>query len=563
MSHIRRLTAILLALSILLAVFPSGAAEADGQARTTHEGVFLDTDPAGGYAGDYVVICNPSADTVTGASTGSLGGLIETGIGGANAECIPAQTDGRPARIDVDPLMKRRVPDESERAPEMTVRDWQVGDEKDFSIRYYSPSGNPGNIRFKVLYVGAHCRVWTPVNSAYLPLDGIDSSFARRAAEEFDGKFGLMRSSFGDFRDTANDGRVNMLFYNIDEGWTPGSSYVAGYFWSGDYQINSLPVIHVDTYPGITRPGSDGNTVTELSSCYGTLMHEFQHLINYSMTGGMHDWLDESFSGAAEEICYPGSSLFPRIQSWQGYPFTSLSQLTDPIAETPYRPDFRLHRGGSLAYWNNSDQSLDLLSRYAGVLFFSQYLYTRYGSTTVFRRIMENCSGGSLDASLTALTRGTGWDIGSIWRDYAISMIANSRVSGWGFSMNPGYDPSEYYGVEDLYRLLPAVIYDSPSPAYIQGGGFIAVKPVEGVFVPPEDASSALVYVGVSFPDFLPGDVNSDGAVDTEDALQTLRCALGLIVFDDDRSNRADIDRNGIVDTTDALLILRSALGIH
>ena len=61
-------------------------------------------------------------------------------------------------------------------------------------------------------------------------------------------------------------------------------------------------------------------------------------------------------------------------------------------------------------------------------------------------------------------------------------------------------------------------------------------------------------------PSVLKGDVNMNGFISTEDALLTLRYALGLIPLTSEQAARADYDCDGIIDTTDALLILRRSL---
>lgn len=577
MYRIKRIAAAILALSLLALMLPVSAVDSEPPGeRIMHDGLFIDTDPAGGYTGDYVVVYNPSSDTTSGATTGSLAGLIDTTIdpgffwnasGGGEAESI--HDPDMPAIIDVDSELAAVKPDLSKPAAEPERTNWGVGATKTFPIYNYSPTGSAANIQFKVLYVGAHCRVWTCTNQSYVPLDYLSTYYAQYVANEFDAKYPLMSSSFGSFYDSNGDGKVNILFYNIEDGWSDfGQAYVAGYFWSGDYYYSALPMIHIDTWPGLIIE-QNGSLYSDITKCYGTLVHEFQHLINYSVTGGMHSWLNESFSGAAEEICYPGSALYTRIQSWQNHDYQYYEELYYPVEEYAYSPSISLHKGGSLAYWNNSENTSGLLARYAGVLFFSQYLATRYGNNTIFKRIMSNCHGDSVADSLNALTSATGWSLDSIWRDYAISMIANDPASGYGFVMNEGYDPTEwmdpdeYPGFGSLYNLLPAVLYNSTNATSIQGGGFITIKPLNGVFNPPSGASSKLKYVGISFPDYLPGDVNNDGRVDTEDALLALRCALGIIQLSSEARWRADLDFNGVIDTTDALLILRRALGIH
>ena len=59
----------------------------------------------------------------------------------------------------------------------------------------------------------------------------------------------------------------------------------------------------------------------------------------------------------------------------------------------------------------------------------------------------------------------------------------------------------------------------------------------------------------------LPGDVDGNGVVDSQDALLTLRFALGIIDSLPVERN-ADVSGDGVIDSQDALIILRMALGI-
>lgn len=63
-------------------------------------------------------------------------------------------------------------------------------------------------------------------------------------------------------------------------------------------------------------------------------------------------------------------------------------------------------------------------------------------------------------------------------------------------------------------------------------------------------------------PVFTPGDVNSDGTVDMEDALITLRAAMGLVTLDENGSLAADVNGDGEVALEDALIILRVSMGL-
>ena len=287
------------------------------------------------------------------------------------------------------------------------------------------------------------------------------------------------------------------MYYNIDDGFVPGVSegYVAGYFSSYDFYSNGLPMIHIDTYPGVYYVNSEGVESTRLERTFGVFCHEYQHLINYSQTGGMDTWLNESMSAAAEEICYPGSSVVPRIQSWERYYYSDNDDWLDPPHEFEYFPQYELHNGYSMYDWSNG---LDyILPLYAQVSFFSQYLFSHYGNT-IFRTItgLYSQSGNCISAIQSA----TGMNTSELVKNYRIAVTANDYSAlnnAYGFIPQDGFDPEQYNGVQNPYDLLGPVVFTG-NTCSIAAGGAITVKPVGGVYVPPSGASAGLQYVGIT-----------------------------------------------------------------
>ena len=492
--------ALLLILCMALTTVPAlaigGETASAGAERGMHSGVIIDTDPAGGYTGDYVVIYNSGETSYSGQTTGPLTGLIENEVYTVKpAEAVRSEDDAIPCKIDVDAEMEERA-NELGPVPHESVREtFTVGMTREFVVNSYNPAGG-GYLTFKLLYQGAHCNIWTVTNAAYKPLDLIDEGYAAVAAAEFDASYAKMRQAYGDFNDTNNDGRVNLMYYNIDDGWEPGYGYVAGYFSQSDFEsYNYLPMIHIDTYPGIQYVNLAGETKTHFEDTFGTVVHEFQHCINYSETGGMATWLNEALSGSAEELCYPGSGLYTRIQDWEDVRLTA-DELDYPPTEYKYNSFFGLHQGGSITSWSSAED--DIYARYGLVMLLTQYLYTKKGDASVFKSIINANSGTTTQASFDALTIGTGWSLDEIFGGLFTAMTANDLSSGYGFMLNAGYSAADCHGLANVYSLLSPVIYTSNSPASIYGGGFITVKPKNGVYNPPSGASSALKYVGIS-----------------------------------------------------------------
>ena len=492
----KRILAILLTVLMLLCALPASAEKSPEEKQQGTGGLVLDTDPAGGYEGDYVIIYNPSTSYYTSYSTGNMTGLIETEADPYAKS--PAIESEEPARIDADSFIAQLNAglDKPEEAAPVKAS-YNVGDTRSFEISYYSPGSS--NLTFKCIAKGDHCYVWTPAqnNANFYPLDVIDPDFAQMVADEFDSNYSLMNSSFGDHSNgSQGDGRVHLMYYNIDDGWdiSVTTGYVAGYFSSADFSANSLPMIHVDTYPGVYYVNAEGEERIRITNTYSVFCHEYQHLINYSQTGGMDSWLNECMSAAAEEICYPGSSVVSRIQSWENYYYADNDDWLEPPREFAYTPEYELHNGYSMYDWSNYLEYR--LPLYSQVSLFAQYLFTHFGNP-IFKSITQLYANGAGDVS--AIAGATGMNTSELVKNFRIAVTANDPVSFgglYGFMPQEGYDPESYHNVANPYDLLSPVIFTGSSCS-IAGGGAITVKPVGGVYNPPSGASSNLVYIGV------------------------------------------------------------------
>ncbi len=79
-----------------------------------------------------------------------------------------------------------------------------------------------------------------------------------------------------------------------------------------------------------------------------------------------------------------------------------------------------------------------------------------------------------------------------------------------------------------------------------------------------DDLLTGLFEEGYEIPAaYKPGDVDSNGKVDSTDARLALRAAVGLDKLSDTQAKAADVDKNNKVDSTDARLILRAAVGLE
>lgn len=501
----KKLISLVLSILLVLSAVPTAFAGTTASERLINSGcVEIDDDGSDGYTGDYVVIYNPSTSYSNSASTGNMSGLIETEVGEASMP-VPQLGSDRPYRIDIDGEMAEEAkangigkPADNGAGAQIS---FNVGDTHTFQLNSsYCPLAN-SNVQFKVLAKGDHCYIWTPTSTAenVYPLDAIDPSFADICAAEFDSKFDLMQSSFGNHTNgSQGDGRLNILYYNIDDGWQPGQGYVAGFFSASDLYSNNMPILNIDTYPGVHYVRPDGTIVDDVTSTFGTMVHEYQHLINYSECGYADTWINECMSAAAEEICYPGSSIAPRIQSWLNYRFSTNDDWLNPPVEHEYQSSWSLHNGYSMYDWSNYLEMDDRLALYAQVSFFAQYIFTQYGNQTYRQLLVQMSQGRDFPAAFQNVT---GQNTSEFVQNFRIALTANTSPDLYdgiyGFVPQDGYDPSEYHDVPNLYNLLAPVVFTG-STCSVKGGGAITVKPVDGVYNPPTGASSTLRYFGIS-----------------------------------------------------------------
>ena len=346
---------------------------------------------------------------------------------------------------------------------------YEVGARQSFYVDPYYTASGQYLLCFECVSVGEYCCVWSlPEGSLDGPsIQDIDASLAQSLASEFDSKYPLLLETYGqeNYPYWYTGAKLNILCYDITDGWSPGGSFVGGYFSADTCLNSSAPIINIDTYPTMWQ----GEGEPTLDIARRVLVHEYTHLMIFAATGGTEDWLEEVIASSAEELCYPGSCIVPRIQYYD------------------------CMDGASMYDWMELFSCSDAL--YARGALFGQYLYTRFGNE-VFGEILGYISEGMSEISAVYYATGVLLEDLVMQFDLAIMINDTSVLGGiYGFDTQPGYDP-ELYGIDDPYSLLSPSVYHGSS-CVILGGGAIIVKPKYSAYYPPTDASSGLKYVGV------------------------------------------------------------------
>jgi hypothetical protein len=225
---------------------------------------------------------------------------------------------------------------------------------------------------------------------------------ADRIRSEFDNNiWPKITPVFGMPSDVDSNGRVNILIYDIQDGFS-GGGYVAGYFDPNDlFANNHSEIFYIDSYPGIQY-----NSTNDVTRCYGTIAHEFQHMINFDARNDSYllaeyAWLNEAFSGLAEYITGFGYQTWKLMRSF----------LTIPI---------------SLTCWATLNSR-----NYGGSYLFGRYLYEQFGTAAIKKMVQNIGYDGVFNVANV-----TGMDFNVVYNNWVIALC----LSNTGLSYDPKYN---------------------------------------------------------------------------------------------------------------------------
>lgn len=344
---------------------------------------------------------------------------------------------------------------------------------------------------FQCLYEGEYCYIWV--------LDGsITEADAQMMGQEFDTNVYLKDvEAFGTARFTENGGKVNLLFYPLQEG-IGGYFTLADIFASTEVSEDMAESYGFNTDHAIVHINSDYVT-TNPGYAKSTMAHEFQHLIcasdcfNYYETPVMKTWLNEAMSAYAEDLVYPGIKE-------EGY-YNQFFYLSDNF------------RTGQSLY--NFDTSFDeYIGAYGVVYLYSEYLST-YAGEDVFSNIHSYWR-NSYSTTVTeaeAIVNSVPEDLYSyiesryIYSDVIASGFA-SEDEEWMSKLTLDFYLTTLSGklanlTEYENEIRALMLYGEINPVDIEGGGRVLVATQNGSYEIPADADPNLIYVGLD-ADFQP-----------------------------------------------------------
>jgi hypothetical protein len=368
----------------------------------------------------YLVKVNTSGFNVSAANTGGPSG---------SSPGIPSGNSLPPPNGTLVPRMGHPLADEYHANPPPVERKparnralgssvaYVVGNTKLFWVE--SAYGNNTWVQRSATLVkqGTYGNIWV-INNV------ISDTQAQALADKFDAIYPIETSLLGYEYGGGpsgdggwdNDQKIQILVYDI--GYDPAGTTL-GYFWAKDMRTdtgsgqrsNQAEMFYLNGNSSVfANFGAD--------QLYSTLVHEFQHMINYSQKTVKHGvnseaWYNEMLSMLAEDVISPLISIGPTNS---GHPIKSRI------------PTFlsRYYVAG-ITEWGSSGNTLD---SYAIAYSFGAYLLRNYEGATLLKEMLANNSTNinSVTAALRTVTSNSGISFEEALRRFGEAMIFSGTM---------------------------------------------------------------------------------------------------------------------------------------
>ena len=219
--------------------------------------------------------------------------------------------------------------------------------------------------------IGTHCYVYVE-NSQTVSSAVLDS-----IVTQFDNNiYGSDTTIFGSEPNPGIDGdaHITILLLNIRDPYYYGNGnvYVAGYYSSADEyaqtwvpKSNEREMFYMDTSPA--TPGSN--------SFFGTLAHEFQHMIHWNQDPNEDTWVNEGLSDLASFL------------AGYGHPNSHVTQFLQ-ASDT------------NLTTWNGT------LADYGAAYLWSLYFWEKFGGDSTIHQLVSEPANGSTGIDTVLAARG-------------------------------------------------------------------------------------------------------------------------------------------------------------
>jgi hypothetical protein len=310
----------------------------------------------------------------------------------------------------------------------------QEGDTKEFKLDTIATKTETATLR----KIGAYCKVWvansnfdnnspSPDGSAYSD-NKLNQAQITALAQKFDAIYPIETALLGyeygggpgGNGGADGDAKIQILVFDIDSDFgQERNGMVAGYFWMGDEMnkagvpaSNMAEIFYLDSEMLDERP----------VGAYSTLIHEFNHMINYNMkvikTGNQDNftsWFSEMLSMLAEDVIGP----------MVGIPFQSgTGEATDHVIWGRIPAWLRGYDTARVMWWPSPSSGTSTIPYYSSNYAFGAYLVRNFGGPELLSAIAQSTRDGrdALDYYLRYFN-GTNATV-----DYALSRFGEALV---------------------------------------------------------------------------------------------------------------------------------------
>lgn len=282
---------------------------------------------------------------------------------------------------------------------------------------FYAQMINNGNI-YGWFNIPAHLLKVSDNLAIYLQNGKNISAYAlNKLAQEFDYYYTSMTNIYGTHSDIDANGKIIILLMDINKTKDSRVSQTLGYFSPSDMHGNNKgEILYMDI--------SNANNKTD--NAIGTIIHEFQHLINYSYVisgerNEMSSWLNEALSESTS-ILFNKATVESRIEGFNNINYYCFYTWNIPTNIS-----------------NNNKNNTHI--NYPSASVFMNWLYQKNGSNeTIFKTIASSKELGDYNkvlsaakdiSSLSSVTQ----DWSSLLLNWMSEIVTNGLTSSWNSSV--------------------------------------------------------------------------------------------------------------------------------
>ena len=264
------------------------------------------------------------------------------------------------------------------------------------------------NIKSKLLTTSDHLAIYiqTKFSNTYTGPKDIGIYGLNKMVQEFEYYYDDMTNIYGGHSDVDGNGKIIILLMDINVPSSTGSKTL-GYFNPLDmHGYNEGEILYMDL----------SNANSDIYKSIGTLIHEFQHLINYNYVASgkrreMDSWLNESLSESTS-ILFDKATVKSRIGEFNGMNYYCFYTWDIPT--------------------NVSNNGIrNNLVNYPSASVFMNWLYQTNGNKSdIFKNIAQSTENSDWNKVLTAAKQISGLSGVSSWEDLLLTWMSEVVSNG-------------------------------------------------------------------------------------------------------------------------------------